>query len=165
MSCCNPVPVIKITAINVDTATNIALMTFTGSIPTNGRFLIVVPGCRCVCINPCSTARVQLTNGTLTYDNVLARCGNYLLLGQIARHVRCGYPLHCNVAVAPANQIICLDKLCPPANGMPVSTPISVTVTMPAPAGDATAGATGAGQPASDSGSATPASKNAKQNS
>lgn len=34
-----------------------------------------------------------------------------------------------NMATAPANQMICLDRLCPPANGTPVAVPVSVSVT------------------------------------
>lgn len=130
---CNTVPVITVTNIDVNTTTNIATMTFSGSLPTSGCFNIRIPsGCRCLSINPCSTARVQLTNGTITYKNVLSRCGNYLLLGQIARHVMCGRCLHMNMATAPANQMICLDRLCPPANGTPVAVPVSVSVTQTA---------------------------------
>ena len=129
-ACCNTVPVITVTNIAVNTTTNIATLTFSGSLPSSGCFNIRIPGgCRCLRINPCSTARVQLTNGTTTYTNVLGRCGNYLLLGQIARHVMCGRCLHMNMATAPANQMICLDRLCPPANGTPVAVPVSVSVT------------------------------------
>lgn len=133
--CCCTIPVITVTNIAVNTTTEIATLTFSGSLPTSGRFDLRIPGgpC-CLRINPCSTARVELSNGTTTYANVLARCGNYLLLGQIARQVCRGHCLHMNVASDPADQIICLDRLCPPANGVAVSTPVSVSVTTtPAP--------------------------------
>lgn len=115
MSCCfRTIPCLLVTSIAVDSGTGIATLTVSPSLPTSGRFDLRV-GCN-VCINPCSIARVQLTDGTTTITNVLAKCGNYLLLGQIANQVRHRYPLHMNATFNPAGNAICLDKLLPPAN-------------------------------------------------
>ena len=115
MSCCfRTIPCLLVTSIAVDSGTGIATLTVSPGLPTSGRFDLRV-GCN-VCINPCSTAKVQLTDGTTTITNVLAKCGNYLLLGQIANQVRHRYPLHMNVTFNPAGNAICLDKLLPPAN-------------------------------------------------
>lgn len=115
MSCCfRTIPCLLVTSIAVDSRTGIATLTVSPGLPTSGRFDLRV-GCN-VCINPCSTAKVQLTDGTTTITNVLAKCGNYLLLGQIANQVRHRYPLHMNATFNPAGNAICLDKLLPPAN-------------------------------------------------
>ena len=129
MSCCyKTIPCLLVTSIAVDSATSIATLTVSPSLPTSGRFDLRV-GCN-VCINPCSTAQVQLTDGTTTITNVLAKCGNYLLLGQIADQVRRRYPLHMNATFNPAGNAICLDKLLPPANTVAITNcGTNVTVT------------------------------------
>lgn len=115
MSCCfRTIPCLLVTSIAVDSATGIATLTVSPGLPTSGRFDLRV-GCN-VCINPCSTAQVQLTDGTTTITNVLAKCGNFLLLGQIAEQVRRRYPIHMNATFNPTGNAICLDKLLPPAN-------------------------------------------------
>lgn len=133
MSCCyspcrSCVPCLLVTSIAVDEGTNVATFTVSPSLPTSGRFDLKV-GCN-VCINPCSTARVSITDGTTTITNVLAKCGNYLLLGQTACQVRRRYPLHMNLTSDPAGNAICLDKLlCPADKYSAVSCGTSVTVT------------------------------------
>lgn len=131
MSCCyKTIPCLLVTSIAVDSGTGIATLTVSPSLPTSGRFDLRV-GCN-VCINPCSTARVQLTDGTTTITNVLAKCGNYLLLGQIADQVRRRFPLHMNATFNPAGNAICLDKLLSPANTVAATncgTNVTVTAT------------------------------------
>lgn len=136
MSCCcyKSVPCLLVTSINVNGSTA-TLTVPANSLPTNGGRFDLRISCG-VCINPCSVAQIVITDGTTTFNNVLAKCGNYLLLGQIACQVKRGYPLHMNATVNPAGNAICLDRLLPAANVAPaaVSCCTSVTITTPATA-------------------------------
>ena len=131
--CCgNRIPCLFVSSVVVNTATNIATLTTSTPLPTTaGRFDLRL-GCN-VCINPCSAEKVILTDGTNTIQNVLAKCGNFLLLGQIARQVKCNYPLHFNRTYNPEGNAICLDRLILPSTGTPAigscGTSVSVVTT------------------------------------
>lgn len=135
MSCCyKSVPCLLVTSIAVNGSTA-TLTVPANSLPTAGGQFDLRVSCG-VCINPCSTAQVVITDGTTTFTNVLGRCGNFLRLGQIACQVRRGYALHMNATITPAGNAICLDRLLPAANTAPaaVSCCTSVTITTPASA-------------------------------
>lgn len=114
---CTCIPCLLVTSIEVNSTTGIATLTVSPTLPTTGRFDLRI-GCN-VCINPCSTAKVQITDGTTTIENVLAKCGNFLLLGQMACQVRNRRVLHMNRTYNPVGNAICLDKLLKPANSVP----------------------------------------------
>ena len=132
MSCCcyKSVPCLLVTSIAVNETAGTATFTVpANTLPTaGGRFDLRI-SCG-VCINACSTVQVLITDGTTTFTNVLARCGNFLRLGQIACQVKNRYPLHMNATTTPSGNAICLDRLLPAANGTPItSCCTSVTVT------------------------------------
>ena len=133
MSCCcyKSVPCLLVTSIAVNGSTA-TLTVPANSLPTaGGRFDLKV-SCG-VCINPCSTAQIVITDGTTTFSNVLGRCGNFLRLGQIACQVKRGYALHMNATVTPAGNAICLDRLLPAANVAPAAVSCCTSVTITAP--------------------------------
>ena len=133
---CNPVPVLTVTSIALDSTGNTATLTTSNPLPKSGCFnLRIAGGPRCVNINPCATEQVIVTDGTTTYSNVYGRCGNYLQLGQIAWNIRRWNCLHFVVTTAPAGNLMSLDKLCPPRVGPDIVTGVSETTT-PAPASE-----------------------------
>lgn len=129
-NCCNPVPVLTVTSIALNTTANTATLTTSNPLPKSGCFnLRIAGGPCCVKINPCAKEQVIVTDGTTTYSNVYGRCGNYLQLGQIAGNVRRWNCLHFAVTTNPAGNLQCLDKLCPPHVGPDVVTGVTVTST------------------------------------
>ena len=134
-NCCNPVPVLTVTGITLNTTANTATLTTSNPLPKSGCFKMRIAGAPyCVNIKPCATEQVIVTDGTTTYSNVYGRCGNYLQLGQIAANVRRWNCLHFSVTTNPAGNLQCLDKLCPPHVGPDVVTGVTVTSTAAAAA-------------------------------
>ncbi|WP_448338910.1 hypothetical protein AB9L11_00780 [Desulfovibrio piger] len=127
---CNPVPVLTVTSIALDSTGNTATLTTSQPLPKSGCFNLRIAGAPCcVKINPCATEQVIVTDGTTTYSNVYGRCGNYLQLGQIAGNVRRWNCLHFAVTTNPAGNLQCLDKLCAPQVGPDVVSGVTVTST------------------------------------
>lgn len=125
---CVPVPVFTVTSVAIDAGSTTATLTTSQKLPTSGRFnLRFLGGGCCVRINPEAREQVIITDGTTTYSNVLARCGNFLQLGQIACNVRRHNCLHFYVTVSPAGNLMCLDKLCPPYLGVDIVGGVAVT--------------------------------------
>lgn len=134
-NCCNPVPVLTVTSIALNTTANTATLTTSNPLPKSGCFnLRVAGGPCCVKINPCAREQVIVTDGTTTYSNVLGRCGNYLQLGQLAGNIRRWNCLHFSVTTNPAGNLMSLDRLCPPQVGADVVTGVTVTSTAAAAA-------------------------------
>ena len=133
-NCCNPIPVLTVASIALDTTGNTATFTTSQPLPKSGCFNLRLAGGPCCSkIDPCSNKKVIVTDGTTTYSNVLGRCGNFLQLGQTARNFRRFNCLHFAVTVNPAGNLQCLDKLCPPHVGPDVVSGVTITTT-PAPA-------------------------------
>ena len=126
---CNPVPVLTVTSIALDSTGNTATLTTSQPLPKSGFFNLRFAGACCLGLSPCSTKRIIVTDGTTTYANVYGRCGNYLQLGQIAAHVRRYNCLHFSVTTNPAGNLQCLDKLCAPHVGPDVVSGVTVTST------------------------------------
>lgn len=129
-NCCNPVPVLTVTSIALNTTANTATLTTSNPLPKSGCFNLRIAGAPCcVKITPCAKEQVIVTDGTTTYSNVYGRCGNYLQLGQIAGNVRRWNCLHFAVTTNPAGNLQCRDKLCAPHVGPDVVTGVTVTST------------------------------------
>lgn len=126
---CNPVPVLTVTSIALDSTGNTATLTTSQPLPKSGCFNLRFAGAYCLGLSPCSTKRIIVTDGTTAYANVYGRCGNYLQLGQIAAHVRRYNCLHFSVTTNPAGNLQCLDKLCAPHVGPDVVSGVTVTST------------------------------------
>lgn len=133
--CCNPIPVLTVVSVALNTTANTATLQTSQPLPKSGCFNLRFAGACCLGLSPCSTKQIIVTDGTTTYANVYGRCGNYLQLGQIAWNIKRWNCLHFVVTTTPAGNLMSLDKLCPPRVGPDIVAGVSVTTT-PAPASD-----------------------------
>ena len=99
-NCCNPVPVLTVTGITLNTTANTATLTASNPLPKSGCFnLRIAGGPRCVNINPCATEQVIVTDGT-TLLGADDKAGIAEIMTAIERVISENRP--CNSARSPA---------------------------------------------------------------
>lgn len=111
--CCNPVPVIVVTAINSDSTTGITTLTLSNALPASGRFDLKFNICGCVNICSCATYPVNFQYEATTYSNIYDNNLNRVQIGQLTKQILCYKCAHFYASVSPAGNIISKDCLKP----------------------------------------------------